>query len=152
MKLRAGRARPTDAGESLVELLVSIAIFGIAVLAILGALTMSASSSSLHEGQAKGQNLLRNWAEKVSADAYTVCATPASITGPGPLPSGYTSSVSAVRYWNSSTLTFGTACTAANDSGLQRVTLRVEAPSSLGSFTQSLDVVVRRPCSAASPC
>lgn len=151
MKLRTGRARPTDAGESLVELLVSIAIFGVAVLAILGALSMSASSSSLHEGQAKGQNLLRNWAEKVSGDTYVACRPAANVIAPDALPSGYTSSVPAVKYWNTTSLAFGTACTAATDSGLQQVSLRINAPSSLGTFAQTLDVIVRNPCTTL-PC
>ncbi len=147
MKPRAGRARPTDAGESLVELLESIAIFGVAVLAILGALTMSASSSSLHEGQAEAQNKLRNWAEQISGAAYNECATAAQILSVSPAPSG--GSVGGVQYWNTATKTFGGSC---SSSGLQRITLDFSAPSSLGNFTQSLDVVVRKPCPTVSSC
>lgn len=147
MKPRAGRARPTDAGESLVELLVSIAIFGVAVLAILGALTMSASSSSLHEGQAQAQNKLRNWAEQLSGATYVECATAAQIAAAAPVPTG--GSVGGVQYWNTATKSFGGSC---SSSGLQRATLNFSAPSSLGSFTQSLDVVLRKPCPTVTSC
>jgi Tfp pilus assembly protein PilV len=147
MKLRAGRARPTDAGESLVELLVSIAIFGVAVLAILGALTMSASSSSLHEGQAKAQNALRNWAEQISGATYVECASAAQIATAATVPSG--GSVGAVRYWSTSAKSFSGTC---SNSGLQQVTLNYSAPSSLGAFTQSLDVIIRKPCLTVSSC
>ena len=147
MKPRAGRARISDAGESLVELLVSIAIFGVAVLAILGAITMSASSSSLHEGQVTAQNLLRNWAEQVTSAPYDECATTGQILAASPAPAG--GSVTAVRYWNTASKSFGSTC---SSSGLQRVTLHVDAPSSLGDFAQSLDVVLRKPCPTVSSC
>ena len=144
MSEQAGEARRSDAGESLVELLVSIAILGIAVIAVLGALTMGSSASSLHKGQAKNQNLLHNWAEKVSASTYTACATTAQIVASDTLPTGYSSSVTNVQYWNGTA--FGSSCAAATDKGLQRVTLKITAPSSANSIAQSLDVIVRKPC------
>ena len=155
MRPRTGRARPKDAGESLVELLVSITIFGIAVVAILGALSMSASSSSLHEGQAKAQNLLRNWAEEVSAAPFQPCAGPDDIGLPSAVPAALADlqpQVLDVAYWNKDTLDFFGTCSGPSNSGVHRVTLSVDAPSSLGNFTQSLDVVVRKPCPTVNPC
>ena len=139
-------AVPSDRGESLVELLVSIAILGISVIAILGAVSMTASASGLHRDTASTQNLLHNWAETVSNASYTACASTSTIQAAAPapaLPSGFAASVTTVRYWNGSA--FGTSCAAASDLGLQRVTLRIAGGTGVGT-AGTLDVIVRKPC------
>jgi type II secretory pathway pseudopilin PulG len=149
--------RPRDRGESLIEILVSISILGIAGTAILGGIGMASSTSALHRTQAQAQNVVRNWAEAVSSAPYQACAVPADFaaTKPNltdPQYAGYTATVGAVQYWNGTA--FVGACSP--DKGLQKVTLQLDAPQSLGigGFTQSLDVVVRRPCAGpvADPC
>jgi hypothetical protein len=148
-----GGVRHRDRGESLVEILVSISILGVAGSAILGAVGMASSSSTLHRNLATSQNLVRNWAEAVTAADYVKCAGPGAFDGTKPNLTadqykGYSATVSAVRYWDGTT--FGTACSAATDTGLQRVSLVISAPASMGpSFDQTLDVVVRRPCTSA---
>jgi type II secretory pathway pseudopilin PulG len=145
--------RCADAGESLVELLVSIAIMGIAVTAILGAITMGATASSLHKNEAQSQTLVRNWAEKVSDDSRTpgfwACPDPVIPLATG-LPTGYTPTRS-VSYWNPSTMKFdGPSC--AGDKGLRKIQLTVSAPASLGpGFDQSIFLVVRNPCDPTIP-
>jgi Tfp pilus assembly protein PilV len=143
--------RPDD-GETLIELLVAMIVIAIAVVAILGALGMGASASSAAKGQAHGRAVLATWAESHTAVAdtrgyrYTACATAGSFPGPSGLPAGYGAAVSAVRYWNGSA--WSTSC--GTDQGLQRLTLTVTSPAGLLPGTsQSLDVVVRRPCALA---
>lgn len=150
------RGGPRDAGESLVELLVSISILGVAGSAILGGIGVASSNSALHRTQAVTQNLIRNWAESVSAAPYAACASPPHFNGTKPdltaaQYTGYSATVSSVQYWNGAA--FVASCPA-TDLGLQRVTLQVGAPRSLGigGFTQSLDVVVRRPCATVGEC
>ncbi|MGQ0843283.1 MAG: type IV pilus modification PilV family protein [Sporichthyaceae bacterium] len=134
----------SDRGESLVELLVSIAILGIAVVAILGAVGMSATASSLHQGQATVQNVLHNWAEQLSDAPYTPCATPAQARAAASptLPAGFTAEVTGVRFWNGSEFAAPSPCV---DSGLQRITLSVVGSGSPAAGG-TLDVTVRRPC------
>jgi len=133
-----------DTGETLIELLVAIVILGIAVVAILGGIVVIVESSTLHRKQAQAQNGLRAWAEQTSAATYNDCATAGSFSLPSPsLPSGFTPQVTAVEYWNGTS--FSSSC--AGDQGIQKVTLRVVVANSLyPGFTQSLDVVVRKPC------
>jgi type II secretory pathway pseudopilin PulG len=146
-----GRERDRDVGESLVELLVSMAIFGLAGTAILSAVGASSSASALHRNQATAQNLIRNWAEGVSNATYTSCAVPADFAATKPnltgaQYAGYAASVTGVRYWDGA----GFAASCAADTGLQQVKLVVTAPASLGpGFDQTLDVVVRKPCKAS---
>lgn len=136
---------PRDRGESLVELLVSISILGVAVTAILGAIAMTATASGLHRDTASVQNHLHNWAEAISnAPDYTVCASAgvlqAAVPAPG-LPSGWSAAVSDVDYWDGTG--FAEAC--GTDQGIQRITLSM---TSTGSPVAqgTLDVVLRRRC------
>lgn len=147
-----------EAGETLVEVLVAMVVIGIAVTAILGALAIAVDSSSLARNQARVQSTLRSWAEQVTATRdggatggyrYTPCAGPGDFPAPAELPSGFTTQVSQVQYWNGTA--WSGAC--ATDRGVQRVTLTVSAPGAAYSgVTQSLNVVVRRPCVTAAAC
>jgi len=133
-----------DTGETLIELLVAIVILGIAVVAILGGIVVIVESSTLHRKQAQSQNWLRSWAEQISAATYNDCAAAGGFSLPSPsLPSGFTPTVTAVQYWTGTS--FSNSC--ASDQGIQKVTLRVAVANGLyPGFTQSLDVVVRKPC------
>lgn len=133
-----------ERGESLIELLASTAILGLAVVAIIGALMMAVDTSALHRDQVRTQNLLRNWAETVSDTTYNDCAGTRSFPSPEPLPAGFTAQVTAVQYWTGST--FSATCSPP-DSGLQKVTLKIGAPPGLHvSWDEELDVIVRKPC------
>lgn len=133
-----------DAGESLVELLVTVVILGIATAGIAAALLTAGKASTLHRQQALTQNALRSWAEQVGAAAYTDCATAAGISAPNPaLPTGLTASVTGVQYWNGTS--FVASC--GTDTGLQKVTLRITAANGLSAaLVRSIAVVLRKPC------
>jgi type II secretory pathway pseudopilin PulG len=153
-----------DVGESLVEILLSIMIIGIAVTAILGGVGLAARASTQDQRQIQAQALLRSWGEHVQArttDAtYTPCATTstygtASAWGyPSPppagleaLPAGFTPGVTQVQYWDGGAGAFVASC--GTDSGVQRVRLAMTVPDGLyPGFTSTYDVVVRRPCAA----
>lgn len=136
-----------DAGETLVELLMTVVILGIATAGISGALLVSTKASALQQQQALAQNALRSWAEQLGAAGYTPCAAASSFGAPSPaLPTGLTAVVSAVQYWNGTVFT-GTCGT---DTGIQRVTLRITAANGLSApLTATVAVVVRRPCVSA---
>lgn len=142
-------AAPPDAGETLIELLVTIVVLGIITAGLSGALLTVNGTSQLHRQQALAQNALRSWAEQVGAAPYVACAAPSAFPAPNPaLPAGLAASVQSVRYWNGTG--FVTSCAPASDSGIQRVTLQITATNFMvAPIGHSITVVVRKPCVTA---
>lgn len=137
------RARPAaDRGETLLELVIALAILGIAVVAIVGGLSAAVMLSDVHRKQAAAGVAVRDYAEamqtSVATGHYTACAAPSPVTFTPP--TGYTSSILAVRFWNGSA--WQPSCT--TDIGLQRLTLQVASID--GRAAERLEVVLRKPC------
>lgn len=128
-----------DAGFSLVETLIGVAILGLGVVTVVGGMMTSITVSDLDRRQAEGQTALRAYAEAVAGDTYTGCASsyPAAAFS---APSGWTAAMT-VAYWSTATSTFAATC--GTDSGLQRVTLTVTATDGRG--TESLRLGKRAP-------
>jgi type II secretory pathway pseudopilin PulG len=153
---RHGRDDPGDRGETLVELLVTITVMGVTVVAILGSIAVTIMLSATHRKQAAVGTYVRSFAEavetKVATTTYKPCAQPADYASVAPsLPSGYTSSVTAVTYWNGSSFVGSLASCPGTDQGVQRVTVRVA--TSDNKVVETLDVIVREPCRPAdNPC
>lgn len=142
-----------ERGETLVEVLLAVAIMGIAAVAIMAGLTTSVLMSDIHRKQATAGAVVREFAEAVQhsvADGnYVACASTTSYSSPSgfTVPSGYAKSVLSIRYWNGST--WQSSCS--SDSGLQR--LEMQIASSDGRATEKVMVVVRKPCRLEdSPC
>lgn len=158
--------RRGDRGETLLEILISIMIIGVAVTAILGGVGVAARASTQDERQIQAQALLRSWAEHIEAETtdanYVACATPSTYSStstwgyssPTPpagldaLPAGFTAAVADVQFWNGANPgAFAASCPP--DRGLQRLRLSMTVPDGLyPGFTSTYDVVVRRPCTA----
>jgi prepilin-type N-terminal cleavage/methylation domain-containing protein len=150
-----------DRGETLIELVVAVAILGIAAVAILGGLMVSIRTSVMHRNDASGSAYIRSFAEAIqnavdSSGGYQSCASASSayagVAVPD-LPAGYSKSVTAVMSWNGSS--WG-ACTA---DGIQRLDLKVTTTgSSVLQAEETLTVVLRQPCNGnattagANPC
>jgi len=146
MDLRA-RIR-SEAGETLVEVLVALAILGIAAVAILSGLQLSVQASDLHRKEATGGAYVRSFAEAiqnyVDTSGYKSCAsaatTYAGIVVPD-LPNGYVTKVTSVQSWN------GTVWGACTDNGIQRLELEVTSTGdAVHKATEKLTVILRRPC------
>jgi len=141
----------TDRGETLVELVIAVAILGIAGVAILGGLMMSVRSSVVHRNDASGDAYVRSFAEAIQTyvDANNIqpCATAASSYKAVPvtdLPSGYTKAVT-VQSWNGSA--WG-ACTA---DGIQRLDLTITTTGDVEHRAdETLTVVLRQPCNSTT--
>jgi len=140
-----------ERGESLLELLIAVAIMGIAVVAIMAGLTTSILMSDIHRKQTAAAAGVRTYGEAlenyIAGSGYTTCAGASTGTS-GPyaastvgysVPSGYSVTATAALSWTGSA--WGTCST---DSGLQKVTLRVVSSDSRASET--LDVILRKPC------
>jgi Tfp pilus assembly protein PilV len=138
---------PTDQGETLLEVLISVMIMGVAIVVLLGGLGTSIRMSDIHRKQAAAGALVRAFAESIEAavaaspTAYRDCAdkatyTPIFTTGD----SNYEREVLVVRYWNDSVF----SATCAPDLGVQQVSLRVSSADHLA--VEDLDVIIRKPC------
>jgi prepilin-type N-terminal cleavage/methylation domain-containing protein len=141
------KADPNDRGETLIELLVTVIIVGIAVVALVGGVAVSIRMSDIHRKQAAAGAYVRAYAEAIenavakSPTEYKPCVP----GGPAPTyPSfavdpPYTAEITAVKYWDGSV--FSGTCT--SDTGVQKVSLRVTAGTTVA---ETLDVIIRKPC------
>lgn len=141
-----------DSGETLIEILVSVAILGIAAVAILGGLMVSIQSSTMHRNNATGGAYVRSFAEaiqtSVDSTGYQSCANAVAayggVTVPG-LPAGYTKAVTGVQSWT------GTGWGACAATGIQRLDLKVTTTGdTLHQAAETLTVVLRQPCNGSA--
>lgn len=130
----------SEEGTTLVELLVAVAILGIAFVAVLGGMMTSVTASDVHRKQADGLALLTRNAELVKAAAYVSCAGPAAYEAALSVASGYTVSVTAVAFLDGAG--FVATCPAP-DPGIQRVSLTARTTSGTDS-AETIDVVKRQ--------
>ena len=154
------RTGSNSTGETLIELIIAVAIMGITVVAIVGGIATSILMSDIHRKQTTAGAYVRSYAEAVQTyvaagnfDATTspdygasTVLTPntwAQFTAPN---TGINSPDVSVRCWDDAQQKFpeppaGNGCTAG--STLQQVTLNVSSTDSRAS--ESLVVVVRKP-------
>ncbi len=147
-------------GETLVELLVAIAILGITAAGLLGAVAMVVNASALTDRDSRSAAILRAWGEYLEDGPYSPCADPEDIATP-PAPTGwagapptwsmtdagahYTAQVREVEHWDDTRGSFRRACP--DDSGVARVTLSVTADGAgLPGAPEQLVVALRNPC------
>ncbi|TDD18388.1 type II secretion system protein [Kribbella turkmenica] len=141
-----------ERGESLLELVMAIALMGVAIVAVMSGLTTTVLMSDVQRKQATAVATVRSYAEALQryvADGhYVACATASSYVVPGFVsPAGFTAKVvsGSVRYWTGAL--WLPLCLP--DRGLQRV--RVSVASTDGRAVETLDVVLRKPCRLEDP-
>lgn len=147
MRLPSAARLGDERGDTLVEILVAVAILGIAFVGILAGLATAISLSGRQRGQASADIVLVSAADSVKSQTYVSCPTASaasySATSGVTLPTGWSASnltITAFKSWN------GTAWSAtcpASDKNVQLVTITAAAPD--GKTTESVDVVKRRP-------
>jgi type II secretory pathway pseudopilin PulG len=142
-----------DAGDTLVEITMALAIMAIAVVAVLAAMKTLTHDNTVHQGQTQADAVLHQAAEAISAATYTECATAATYTSSLPSSSSVTLSIPSsggVKYWDGTfgggnfTTTAPTTCsnTPKTDNGVQLI--HVTAVATGTSVSQSIDVVKKR--------
>jgi prepilin-type N-terminal cleavage/methylation domain-containing protein len=146
----------SEVGMTLVEILVAVAILGIAVAGIVSGIGATSLTSDRHRKQATADTVVKSYAEaikqKVDVGAYVSCTTavptPLASYAPSNLngfsaPSGYSAVATKIQYWDTSSGSFQSSCPAGDDKGAQLLTL--SARSDDGRATEVVDIVVRKP-------
>lgn len=115
-----------DRGVTLIELLVTIAIMGIAFASVLGGMGLFVKTESVQRANAQLDTEIRTYAEQLLGQPYVKCAEPAKPEYVAPV--GYTSTLT-MAYWdgtwdgnNPPWPGFTESCNG-GDHGLQRLTI-----------------------------
>jgi prepilin-type N-terminal cleavage/methylation domain-containing protein len=140
-----GPGRRSEAGTTLIELLVALAIMGIAFVTVIGGIGTAIIGAGTQKQQASTTVVLRTAAEALT---WQPCATPATYQGAAAPPpaAGFTISVTKVQQWDraANVFTADPACTPATDAGLELIELTV-ASTRRPVVTQTLQVVKAQP-------
>jgi prepilin-type N-terminal cleavage/methylation domain-containing protein len=139
----------SDAGFSLVEVVITIAIVGVTFSAILGGLFASITVSALQQKEASADTVARSAAEVVKDsehNPYSNCAPQGHYSLTGLAPSGFAVQITKVEYWDGQPPAGGAVGFQPNcpssDHGIQRIT--IAATSTDGQATETVQVVKRR--------
>lgn len=144
--------RAGELGETLVELLVTVAIMGTAFVGILAGIGTTFMATGSHRQDATAEAVVRSYAERMkdpTGMVYVSCATSATYGVPNgfSVPAGgWTATVSTLLYWQGDTApaTF-TAAACSTDKGLQQLTLTVTSPPGDHQATATVVIVKRKP-------
>jgi len=139
--------RSGDRGETLLELVVAVAIMGVAIVAIIGGMSVGIMMSDIHRKQATAGTAARDYAETaeawVAAGHYDASTTPVytPATVHYSAPAGYTATQVSVSCWTGAGA--WQSC-ASNQKGLEQLTVQVA--SNDGRASERVAVVLRKPC------
>jgi type II secretory pathway pseudopilin PulG len=166
---RSTRAVSSEAGETLVEVMVAMIVLGISVVAIMGALFVSSRTGFFNEKQSRADLVLRDFAETLKgrgtttfgSTTYNATYLPCETLGTAgsypayspPAPSStYRAAITKIEYlngysgsspvWRAQSL----GCPAGGDQGLERLTLQVKSPSAdqTGNEAVETTTIVKR--------
>ena len=132
------RGEGSEAGETLIEVLISSALMAIIVVAIVGGLATIVLAGHVHREQADANTSLVAAMERVKSPslARVVCGTPSDYLATAqaaspPLPSGWAISIASIEYENYApgAVSWDTTCretvNPSNTLTMQRITLRL---------------------------
>ena len=161
---RAGAApRRGERAETLIELVATIVLIGVGMLAILSSLVTSSVSAATARERTRVSLILNKWAEMNTApktasggNGYIPCSAllPSAgfleATGGGAPYNTWTASFTDEYIssdnpadWANPTWVSQSACNSAGDKGLQRLTLTITTTSGRGQITDTIVVVKR---------
>ncbi len=150
------RDHRSESGDTLVELLIAMAVIGLTAVALLSGFSTSLSASAEHRSLASIDTVLKSFVETATyqlslqpqppttTPQFTACATASTYSSlTTPPQNGYTASIAAVQYWNGSS--WGASCTA-NQSPPQPQLLTAQVTGH--GATESLQFAVSDPAYA----
>lgn len=151
--MRGRRGVDSERGDSLIEIIISIAILGVTAVAIFSGISLSIHLSDSHRKQTTASLDVRNYAEAVEsavAANYVPTCTPNYASGfTLPPADKMTATIVAVSFWNGTSFPPPPApCNSGTDVGVQRLTLRVSSTD--GRASEQLVIIVR--CGSGSSC
>jgi type II secretory pathway pseudopilin PulG len=136
-----------DRGETLLELVISITILGVCVVAIGTGIALSIKTSAIHRAQATASAFLHNYAAALQ-NSYRPCigGNPpdyVSIAGLAAPSAEFSAPTATVRFWdpNANPAAFSRTTCPATDPGLQEVTLTLDTTG--GLVSESVVVILR---------
>jgi type II secretory pathway pseudopilin PulG len=128
-----------DAGVTLVELVVTVALMGLAMLAVFGAMAVFFKVEDSHRALTALDEDLRSYAEALLALPYDDDCT---VAYTATVPSGNTPTVT-VGFWNGDLpATYANTCPGGTDPGIQRLTITL---TSTDGFDDTLEIVKAAP-------
>jgi hypothetical protein len=137
-----------DRGESLIELVLALALLGVAVVAIVMAAGAGAQMSDIHRKEATASASVRDFAAKINnaiaatPTGYVNCATTTTANYLTYVPpAGYSAKITGVKYWTTGNSWVSSCST---DIGIQKLSIAVSSTD--GRASEALDVIVRKPC------
>ena len=138
----------SEAGTTLIELLVTIAIMGIAFVGVVGGIGTAIIGADFQKRGATSGVVLTSAAEKIVADTtrYKPCALPADYQDATASPSGFLVAVTEVLFWDGGSRYVPSAsCTPSVDKGVQLIRLTLTPPAGpRASELEVLEVVKRQ--------
>ena len=133
-------SRHSEAGDTLVEVLIALVVLGLASVAMMMAFATTISATAEQRNLATFDTVLRSASEEVitqiqqqPAALFESCSGAAQVAFS--LPSGYTAQITTVKYWNGSI--FAAACT---PNAAQLITLTVTDATSGRTYTNNFVV------------
>jgi type II secretory pathway pseudopilin PulG len=134
-----------DDGDTLIEVILAVAIVAVTAVALIGSVLTSITSSGEHRTLTLNDTYLKTYADSAAQQIqrqngplFQKCAPSYNIATPSTIPSTYTIGISSIQYWN------GTAWVASCPGGdpAQLITVAVTSPTQI---TTSLAFAVRDP-------
>ena len=157
----------SEAGETLVEVMVAMVVLGISMVAIVGALLVTTRIGSYNQKTSEADLVLRDYAEMlkgrgtttIGSTTYNATYLPCDTLGTtGSYPAftppdphqDYTATITSISFLNGYTGTTpvwkaqSQGCPAGGDQGLQKLTLKVSAPNGGGNGASETTSIVKR--------
>lgn len=145
-----------DRGDTLIEVLLSLVILGLAALSMIVAFGTSLTASGQHRNLTTAETYAKTVANHVASNVQAVtsnflCTSPPTaaiytgLTSAVALPTGYSAAVTGLSYWNAATSSWGATCVA---NAPQLISLSVTSPS---GAVNTVSVVVDNPAAPTIP-
>lgn len=147
-----------ERGETLIELMATVMLMGVSIVALVAALLGVMTTAAENRRATRAANEAVNVVETLRGVDYVPCATAASYVSSLPaMPRGYAAEIVELRRLQDATVdppvwvAPGSGCTTDNDTGAHEITVRVTATDG-SEVSRSLALVKRRKaCPDAAP-